>query len=893
MNELFKIILSLSLSGTILIFLLLLLRPLYKERLSKRWQYYIWLLVIVRFLLPLTPETSVVGNLFRQTEQRIEQNTMNSTRLPSADSPGSLRTERAPSTELVDIGSPGSAAIEAGGDSYTPPVANTANNKLRIVISENILFSLGALWLVVALLLFVRKITIYQSFVKYVNAGSVPVEDMNLLERFGRILADNHVHGTIDLRANSLVASPLLIGFMHARIILPTTDLSEEDFYYTILHELTHYKRKDMFYKWLVQLTICLHWFNPFVYLMGRETNRLCELSCDERVIASFPEHSRKSYGDTLLHAISTGGSYKDAIASVTLNESKELLKGRLDAIMKYKKIPKTIQTAAIFITGILIGGAVVLGAYAAPNAKSSSQTDEISKSGKTESSSLPDYTIQYEDGVYYIMVGDATEDDKPISSVTNGYKKLVLVREDYYATFGTFDDHDMTSLVNYITEQCNTRLDNNEITQENANIVIQAAEEIQHSYSYRALEDDDVILYNYTQSGYYQHPYLIWIGYNLPANAQSKYNGTLLTLSDQSTMPVWFNEESKKFMSDENAVSAVTTLIERMKSQKADSSRPVEAPIITSIEYVGDTDINTLAEKYYTEDELTHFSAIFPELDSRTQQEYLDHMFENDRISFFSCCIGELEDTNIQKDAVERYTLKAYEEDKINFFAVLSGMLDESSQRNWLEKCKKDGKTNFSILLEEDDYSFDDFLDKNFPDADLSGSVFTDDDFFNSDFTDDDFPDNDFLDEWNDFQKGWEEHEQQQKEITNLIELNRLTKQELSTELQTFLDSCDDRKWYLIDTGSGLQYLYYNGLPHTYAYEPNIIKNVGANDRVIIDIVNFDFFNTPRDRVIEENLGNYVLLAFSYTPDNQDAGYSLEVTYNGLPVTYEIVQSR
>ena len=380
MNELFKIILSLSLSGTILIFLLLLLRPLYKERLSKRWQYYIWLLVIVRFLLPLTPETSVVGNLFRQTEQRIEQNTMNSTRLPSADSPGSLRTERAPSTELVDIGSPGSAAIEAGGDSYTPPVANTANNKLRIVISENILFSLGALWLVVALLLFVRKITIYQSFVKYVNAGSVPVEDMNLLERFGRILADNHVHGTIDLRANSLVASPLLIGFMHARIILPTTDLSEEDFYYTILHELTHYKRKDMFYKWLVQLTICLHWFNPFVYLMGRETNRLCELSCDEGVIASFPEHSRKSYGDTLLHAISTGGSYKDAIASVTLNESKELLKGRLDAIMKYKKIPKTIQTAAIFITGILIGGAVVLGAYAAPNAKSSSQTDEISK---------------------------------------------------------------------------------------------------------------------------------------------------------------------------------------------------------------------------------------------------------------------------------------------------------------------------------------------------------------------------------------------------------------------------------------------------------------------------------------------------------------------------------
>lgn len=808
MNELFKIILSLSLSGTILILLLLLLCPLYKNRLSKRWQYYIWLLVIVRLLLPLTPKTSIVGNLFKQAEERIEQNTPNSTHLSSADSSVSLRTERISSTELGDIDSSGTVDIDSDTDIYAPPAENTVNDKLRIGMSENILLSFGILWLGTAVLLLVRKITIYQSFVKYVNAASTPVDDMILLERFGQILDENHVHGTIDLRVNGIVASPLLIGFAHAIIVLPTTDLSEEDFYYTVLHELTHYKRKDMFYKWLVQLTVCLHWFNPFVYWMERNINRLCELSCDERVIAPFSEYSRKLYGDTLIHAISTGGSYKDTLASVTLNESKELLKGRLDAIMKYKKIPKIIQTAAIFITGVLIGGAVVLGAYAAPNAKSSSENTPSSDNNK------------------------------------------VLLTDE--------------------TSQYNTILDNNEITQENANIVMQAAEEIQDSYSYRAPEDDDTILYNYVQSAYYQHPYLIWLGYNLPPDAQSKYNGTLLTLSDQSTMPVWFSEESKKFMTDENALLAVTALIERLKSQKADSSRPFESPIITSMEYIGDADLNTLAEKYYTEDELTHFGAIFFELDVKTQREYLDRMFEDDNISFFSCCIGMLADTDIQKEAVERYTLKAYEENKVNFFAVLSGMLDESSQRNWLEKCKEDGKINFSYLLEEDDYSFDDF--------------------FGNDFTDVDFPYNDFLDEW---ETEWSKKEQQQKEIANIIELNRLTKQELSNDLQTFLDSCDDRKWYLIDDGNGQQYVYYNGLPHTYTYEPNIIKNVGTNDRVIIDIINFDFFNTPRDRVIEENLGNYVLLAFSYTPDNQNAAYSLEVTYNGLPVTYEIVQSR
>ena len=73
MLELFKTFLSLSLSGTILIMILFVCRPLYRNRLSKRWQYYIWLLVIVRLLLPITPETSLIGNLFRQAEQLVEQ----------------------------------------------------------------------------------------------------------------------------------------------------------------------------------------------------------------------------------------------------------------------------------------------------------------------------------------------------------------------------------------------------------------------------------------------------------------------------------------------------------------------------------------------------------------------------------------------------------------------------------------------------------------------------------------------------------------------------------------------------------------------------------------------------------------------------------------------------
>ena len=73
MNEILKVVLSLSLSGTLLILLLFLLRPLFKERLSKRWQYYIWLVVVARLLCPFAPETNLMTALFQGIDRGTTQ----------------------------------------------------------------------------------------------------------------------------------------------------------------------------------------------------------------------------------------------------------------------------------------------------------------------------------------------------------------------------------------------------------------------------------------------------------------------------------------------------------------------------------------------------------------------------------------------------------------------------------------------------------------------------------------------------------------------------------------------------------------------------------------------------------------------------------------------------
>lgn len=356
MNELLKIILSLSLSGGLLILVLLLCKTLVKDKLSKRWQYYIWLVVVARLLLPVAPETNLMGTLFQYFDNAVIQ---------TDTSPRS--EQQSPVLPETDFSNQSNIPGQVGlGDGEQPEPDKLTTPSIFDLAKQNIAAVCLLVWLIVAACLLIRKVTVYQSFVKYIKAGRTEISDLELWERVGELVEQTGVKSAVGLYTNSLISSPLLIGFFRPCIMLPTTELSESDFENTILHELTHYKRRDLFYKWLVQVTICIHWFNPLVYLVGREVNRACELSCDEAVIKSMDVGKQRAYGDTLLNAMGKGGNYKNSIASVTLNEGKELLKERLDAIMRFKKTTRLTAAISVMLIFVLCFGATTVGAYTA-----------------------------------------------------------------------------------------------------------------------------------------------------------------------------------------------------------------------------------------------------------------------------------------------------------------------------------------------------------------------------------------------------------------------------------------------------------------------------------------------------------------------------------------------
>ena len=351
MNVALKIFLSMSFSGGLLILALLLGKRFLKDKISRQWQYYIWLIVLLRLLLPFGPEVSLMGKAYQAVDQAIS---------PAAPLP--LQQQPSPNA-------PGSNFIPAVGTEQHNELVNSPADDITTVhpfqnIGATLINYIWLVWLVVALGFLIRKITIYQGFMRYINAGLTPISDIERLDELSIVAEQLGIKKPIELCVNPLVSSPLLIGFFHPCIVLPSADIPEKDFRCIVLHELTHYKRRDMFYKWLVQITVCLHWFNPLVHLMSREIIKACEFSCDEAVLAKMGYDNAQDYGKTLLDAMAAVGKYKESLGAITLSENKQLLKERLGAIMNLKKRSKVIQLLTGLLTLCIIFGASFVGVY-------------------------------------------------------------------------------------------------------------------------------------------------------------------------------------------------------------------------------------------------------------------------------------------------------------------------------------------------------------------------------------------------------------------------------------------------------------------------------------------------------------------------------------------------
>ena len=145
------------------------------------------------------------------------------------------------------------------------------------------------------------------------------------------------------------IRSPFVLGIIKPKIYLPI-NLSQSEHDYIVMHEETHIKRFDYLIKPFAFLVLCVHWFNPLVWLSFMLMTRDMEMSCDERVLRKMGNGIKKDYSSSLLALAVEGNMIKGS--PLAFGESNT--KSRITNVLNYKKPAFWVVMAGIIVVMVV-----------------------------------------------------------------------------------------------------------------------------------------------------------------------------------------------------------------------------------------------------------------------------------------------------------------------------------------------------------------------------------------------------------------------------------------------------------------------------------------------------------------------------------------------------------
>ena len=264
---------------------LTLLKPLLDRRYSPQWRYGVWLAMAA--LLLAGP---ALGALLEERTAALPPAVV--IEVPQME----LRVSR---EEGVSLRRPESGA-PAGGGARTPLPVQTAPGAGR---SLDLDVLLPGLWLLGAAVFALYHLAGTLIFQRRARRWSRPVRT-ETAEIYASVCRELGMRSAPALAVSSAADSPMVLGLLRPRLLLPGEDWGEGELRFILRHELIHFRRRDLWYKLLILLANAVHWFNPLIYLMAREAARDVELTCDALVVAGADPETRRAYSEALLSSI-------------------------------------------------------------------------------------------------------------------------------------------------------------------------------------------------------------------------------------------------------------------------------------------------------------------------------------------------------------------------------------------------------------------------------------------------------------------------------------------------------------------------------------------------------------------------------------------------------------
>ena len=342
MERMFQAILEISLFAIPVILVLALCANLLGKRYGAKWRYLIWLVLAVRLCVPI--QLSLPG---RMEVMQIQ--------VPSVQSgTREVLAQRTPDYFVPkETNEPIQQAIPSVERTQT--VSEEKND-----IFDFLLAYPYVLWLCGVLGFLAWQGWKYYDFRRMLKRSRRKIMDASVLDTYYSLCREMGMEKRPAIYFCEALPSPLCVGFFQTTVYLNSEEREPAEMRLILKHELTHCKRKDLWFKGILLLVRALHFFNPFVHGMARLAEKDMELSCDLAVMADCGMAEREAYSMAILRTVRETKS-KNMQMSTAFSGGKEELKMRFENIFDMTQKKRGI---ALFLAAALVvcGGTAFVG---------------------------------------------------------------------------------------------------------------------------------------------------------------------------------------------------------------------------------------------------------------------------------------------------------------------------------------------------------------------------------------------------------------------------------------------------------------------------------------------------------------------------------------------------
>ncbi|MDI6680068.1 M56 family metallopeptidase [Bacillus wiedmannii] len=333
----FDWVIETSIMASILVGLILCVKILLRNKLTPRWQYMLWMILIVRLLLPWSPDSSYsiysILSYINGTPVIFHQD-------PVTVSPTKERMQGS-----ADIGD---TKVITNEDTYTSSSTQKAeeskkqthNNEKQDDETFSFYTILLYIWLAGIIILSFTTIIMNRRLLLYIKKQPV-ITEQRIIKIFKNCKQSMSVQQDIPLLLAGKISSPTVFGFIRPKVLLSIVHmkvLDEQQLRYIFHHELAHIKRRDVGVNWLIHGLLILNWFNPilwYAYSCMREDQ---ELACDAFALTFIDPEEQIAYGHTIISLLEHYSSYYQVPGLANLSRNKRTLKRRILMIKKFKQ---------------------------------------------------------------------------------------------------------------------------------------------------------------------------------------------------------------------------------------------------------------------------------------------------------------------------------------------------------------------------------------------------------------------------------------------------------------------------------------------------------------------------------------------------------------------------